>query len=138
MDSVSFTSYYSNHKNMTLTARKMGTLGKSQTPLGGLGTFQSGTTFNIPYVNDPKWDAFNAAGQATTSLDAAKQVVRQAAQYVVDQHFVITTVVPDLFGLYQPWLHGYNAQIYAISGPGGPSLINFYGARYWIDQSIKK
>jgi hypothetical protein len=60
---------------------------------------------------------------------------------MVKQHWVVSLDTPNLFGLYQPWLKGYNGQNFAISGVGGsgsPLFIGFYAARFWIDQNMKK
>jgi hypothetical protein len=43
------------------------------------------------------------------------------------------------FGFYQPWLHGYNAQFFGVSGPAiGALLLGYYPPRFWIDQNMKK
>jgi hypothetical protein len=39
---------------------------------------------------------------------------------------------PTSYALVQPWLMGYNGQNYAFS-----NLIQTYGARCWINQSVK-
>jgi peptide/nickel transport system substrate-binding protein len=137
MESASYISYIGAHSNLTLTARKVGTLGKSNGPSGAANTWLSGTKNDIAMVNDPAWDDLYAQMQAATTIDSAKVIAKAACKMFVDQHYVITTVIPSQFGLYQPWLHGYNAQQGAISGPGGPSFIDWYGARYWIDSTLK-
>ena len=45
-----------------------------------------------------------------------KQVIKDANEYVAQQHFVISLLQPNLFAFYQPWLKGYNGQDDAISG----------------------
>jgi len=43
------------------------------------------------------------------------------------------------YSLCQPWLKGYNAQAHSIwMGAGGPSMLGFYSARYWVDRKLKK
>jgi peptide/nickel transport system substrate-binding protein len=137
MESASYISYIGAHSNMTLTARKVGTLGKSNGPSGAANTWLSGTKNDIAMVNDPEWDALYNQMQAATTIDSAKAIAMAACKMYVDKQYIITTVIPKQFGLYQPWLHGYNAQQGAISGPGGPSFIDWYGARYWIDSTLK-
>ena len=137
MDAASYISYIGSHNNMTLTARKVGTMGKSNGPSGVTGTWNAGTRNNVAMVNDPAWQALVTQMAAATTVDSCKAIAQAACKLAIDQNYVITTVIPDQFGLYQPWLHGYNAQQGAISGPGGPSFIDWYGARYWIDSTLK-
>ena len=54
------------------------------------------------------------------------------------QHYAIALLHPSLYGLYQPWLKGYNGQNQAVSGIVTPRLICFYEARFWIDSNLKK
>jgi len=137
MESASYMAYIGVHSNLTLTARKVATMGKSNGPSGVTVTWLSGTKNDVAMVNDPAWDALYNQMQAATTIDSAKVIAQAACKLAIDQHYVITTVIPDQFGLYQPWLHGFNAQQGAISGPGGPSFIDWYGARYWIDSAMK-
>jgi hypothetical protein len=64
--------------------------------------------------------------------------VKDTNEYVARQHFVISLLQPNTFGLYQPWLKGYSGQNQSISGTNGPKLLAFYAARFWIDQGLKK
>jgi hypothetical protein len=89
-------------------------------------------------VSDPTFDAFYPKAMAATSVDGVKQVVRDANEYVARQHFDISLLQENYFGLSQPWLKGYNAQMDSISASAGPTLLFFYDARFWIDQSLKK
>jgi len=41
-------------------------------------------------------------------------------------------------GIVAPWLKGYNGQNRSIPGTLVPFLEGFYGARFWIDPSVKK
>jgi hypothetical protein len=76
---------------------------------------------------------------SATTIDGLKQVVQDANKEVAEQHFVISLLQPSSFGLYQPWLVGYDGQYEAIGGVAlGPQLLGFYGARFWINQSVKQ
>ena len=135
MESGAFGNYQGNHSNMELCARKVGTIGKANEPISLLGTWEPNTRFNVAMVNDPTMNDYQAQGLAATTIDQAKSVVAAAAKYMISQHFVITLPVADQLAFCQPYVHGFNAQNGSISGPGGPSLLNFYGARWWIDSS---
>ena len=90
-------------------------------------------------VSDPVFDAFYPKAKAASSLDQLKQVLREANEYAARQHYVVSLLHPKQYALCQPWLKGYNAQVHAVwMGSGGPSLLGFYAARYWIDQNQKK
>lgn len=86
-------------------------------------------------VSDPIFDAFLPTAMAANTLDGVRQVMVSANKYVAQQHFVIVLPTPDLFSFYHPWLVGYDGQTGAFSGNYG--LVSFYGARFWINQSLK-
>jgi hypothetical protein len=60
-----------------------------------------------------------------------------ANKYAAQQHFAISLLQPMQYSLCQAWLKGFNAQYSAISGFSGPLLLFEYGARFWIDQTLK-
>jgi ABC-type transport system substrate-binding protein len=139
MDTASLTSFVTiNHQNDALAERNTGTLSLSVYPLRHLSRLQTGSSANVAMVSDPIFDAFYTQAMNATSTDHVKQVLKDANEYVAQKHFVISLLAPNLFGFCQPWLKGYNAQTAAVSGPNGPLLLFFYGARYWIDQSVTK
>ena len=75
---------------------------------------------------------------AMTNLNDTKKVVGDANEYVSEQHYVVSLLHPKQYALCQPWLKGYHAQVHAVwMGSGGPSLLGFYAARFWIDQNLK-
>ena len=87
-------------------------------------------------VNDPVFNAFYTKALSVTGIDQFKQIVRDANEYVARQHFAVSLVQPDLFGLTQPWLKGYSGQFGAQTAHN--ELLSFYLARFWIDQELKK
>ena len=126
------------HKNDQLAVSPNGILGVSFEPIRQLMRYQTGYPVNYNMVSDPIFDAFYPKALAATSVDQVKQVLKDANEYVARQHFGISLLTPNLFGLYQPWLKGYNGQTNAISGGSGPILMGFYLSRFWIDQNLKK
>jgi ABC-type transport system substrate-binding protein len=101
--------------------------------------FQTGYSVNFGMISDPVFDAYYPKAVATTSLDGIKQILKDANLYVAQQHYTISLLQPMSFGFYQPWLHGYNAQFFGVSGPAiGALLLGYYPPRFWIDQNMKK
>jgi hypothetical protein len=90
-------------------------------------------------VSDAVFDSFYPRAVAAADEYQLKQVLREANEHVARQHFVISLLQPRAYALCQPWLKGgYNAQVHSIwMGSGGPSMLSFYGARFWIDQKLK-
>ena len=141
MDSASFSSFVvSNHKQDALADRAVGSgaLGLQYYPLRQITRFETGYPTNTVMVNDPVYNAFCNSAVAATSTADLQKIMIDANQYVAQQHFVVSLLQQMQFCLYQPWLKGYNGQRNALSGSSGPQLLFFYGARFWIDQNLKK
>jgi peptide/nickel transport system substrate-binding protein len=113
-----------------------GALGLVSEPLNHLERFRPGFQANYAMVNDPVFNAFYTKALSVTGIDQFKQIVRDANEYVARQHFAVSLVQPDLFGLTQPWLKGYSGQFGAQTAHN--ELLSFYLARFWIDQELKK
>jgi peptide/nickel transport system substrate-binding protein len=140
MDLATFSGYVvTSHQNDALAMRQPGanSLGVTYYPLRQFAKFESGQSGDIAMVNDPVFNAFYPQALATTSTDDLKTVVTNMDQYVAQQHFVISLLQPMQYSLCQPWLKGYNGQYGATSGPAGPLILYFYGARMFIDQNLK-
>jgi ABC-type oligopeptide transport system substrate-binding subunit len=120
------------HAQDQMAARNQASVGLNYQPFVQLGKFRTGGGSNVASVSDPVFDAFLPTAQAATTLDAVKQVMVSANQYVAQQHFVIVLPTPSSFSFYQPWLNGYNGQASIFSGNYG--LLGFNGARFWIDK----
>jgi ABC-type transport system substrate-binding protein len=116
-----------------------GAVGRSVEPLVQILKFYTyNASGNYQLISDPAWDAFQDNTKTAATVDAAKTLVKNANQYMAQQHFVISLLQPLNSDLYQPWLKGFNAQDDALSGRFGPTFLGFYGARFWIDQGLKK
>ena len=127
-----------NHKHDQMVYRPYGPLGHTKAPARIITNFYTGLSKNFNMVSDPVFDAFYPKAKAASSLDQLKQVLREANEYAARQHYVVSLLHPKQYALCQPWLKGYNAQVHAVwMGSGGPSLLGFYAARFWIDQKLK-
>jgi peptide/nickel transport system substrate-binding protein len=127
-----------NHKQDQMAQRTAGSLAYSYEPVRQLYKYMTNYSLNFGMISDPTYDAFVTKALAATSVDAMKAVLRDANEYVVRQHWVISLIAPNTFTLAQPWLLGFNAQNNAITGTGtGPNTLAFYASRYWIDQKLK-
>jgi len=139
MDSASWSGFVSTgHKQDQMVYATLGELGLGYEPTKQIPAFRTGSASNWDMVSDPVYDAFYPKVIGATNMDDIKQIVKDTNEYVARQHFVISLLQPNTFGLYQPWLKGYSGQNQSISGTNGPKLLAFYAARFWIDQGLKK
>ena len=139
MGSNDWLTFISNKKHDQLIYRPYGPLGNTYAPLRAITRFQTGLSANFMMVSDPVFDAFYPKAIAATNVDDLKKIMRDANERVARQHYAVSLLQPAAYSLSQPWLKGYNAQVHSVwMGSGGPSLLGFYGARFWIDQNLKK
>jgi peptide/nickel transport system substrate-binding protein len=140
-DSASWTAYVqTQHLHDAMACRGTGQLAQIYEPIRQLNNFRTGYSTNgINMVNDPTWDAFFTNAMAATTTSDVQKIVAQANEYVAQQHWVISLLLPNVYALYWPWLKGYQGEYSSISGQNlGPQLLGFYGARFWIDLNLKK
>lgn len=130
----------SGHNQDQLAQRTSGgQLGLSYEPIRHLNGLMTGYPHNYMMVHDTVFDSFYLKAMAATSIDNTKKIVKDANRYVARQHFAISLCQINTFNLYQPWLKGYTGQDCATSADtGGPQLLFFYPARFWIDKELKK
>jgi peptide/nickel transport system substrate-binding protein len=121
-----------------LSFRSNGSLGLAFEPMTQLTQFQTGNSSNYYGLSDSGFDAFYPKALSATNIDEIKQIVKDANLLVARQHYLISLLQPVTFGLCQPWLKGFTYPIGAVGSSSGPFMIGFYGARYWIDQNLKK
>jgi ABC-type transport system substrate-binding protein len=140
MDPASWTNFVLTQKKYTQLASSStgGKLGRVVEPLVALPAFNTGDTANYMMITDPAYDAIVTKAIASTTVDQAMQLLQAANQEMATQHFVVSLLIPMTFDFVQPWLQGYIGQDDALSGRFGPSFLGFYGARFWIDQNMKK
>ena len=120
------------HKQDALAANYAGQLGRTTEPMTQIAKFYSTTATNYEDIQDPAYDAFYTQALTATTLDGVKAALKNANQYILQQHYLISLVQPMTFSFVQPWLKGYNGQNNGLSGSFGPSLLFFYPARFWV------
>jgi peptide/nickel transport system substrate-binding protein len=137
MESNACTALAEGRKFDQLVFRQYGPFGHCYAPFQAITRFH--TNSNIMMVSDPIIDALYPKAMVTTSEEELKQILKDMNERVARQHFAISLLPPLDYALCQPWLKGYHSQIHSIwMGIGGPSRLSFYGARFWIDQNLKK
>ena len=137
-DSGTWNNYViTNHKNTGLAIRAYGSLGFNFSPNFQFGRYIAGGTANYMMINDPKFNTYLTRANQATTEDAWKALDTEECMQVAQQHVVISLLLPNIFSLYQPWLKGFSGQYGATWGFGGPELLYFYAARFWVDQSLK-
>ena len=136
MDSASWAAFVQQgHKQDALAYRTQMTLGASFDPFHMLTTFLSTYANNFRGTKDPIVDGYYTQAYSATTIDSLKQIIKDLNIRVAQQHFSVSLLQPLSYSLVQPWLKGYNSQIFGISGGGaGAQLLFFYGARFWITQ----
>jgi ABC-type transport system substrate-binding protein len=139
METASFVNFVMiNHKNDQLVQRSASSLGLATEPIRQLERFRTGAMPNYMMISDPVFDDFLPQAMAANNIDGVKLVIRKANEHVARQHFAVSLIQPMQYSLYQPWLKGYQGQFFALSAAsGGPPLIFFYPARFWIDRQVK-
>ena len=122
-----------------LIYRPYGPLGHTYAPLRAITRFRTGYSANHMMVADPVFDAFYPRAAAAATEDELKQVLKEANEHVARQHYAVSLLIPIQYHLCQPWLKGFHGQGHSIwMGTGGPSMLSFYAARFWVDRKLKK
>jgi peptide/nickel transport system substrate-binding protein len=126
-------------KHDALMYRPYGPLGHNKPPLRVVTQFQTGYAANFAHVSNPVFDSFYPRATTAKNDDELKKVIRDANEHVARQHYAVSLLLPLQYSLYQPWVKAYAAQGHSVwMGSGGPSLLSYFGARYWIDRDVKK
>jgi peptide/nickel transport system substrate-binding protein len=125
------------HHEDALAYLPNGSLGLGYYPMRQLMKFVTGGLSNDMMVSDPKIDAWYAQSLNASGIDQVKQIVHDEGQYVVQQHFLISLIQPNVYFLYQPWVVGFNGQYGAYCDGSGPLMGFHYYARFWINQSAQ-
>jgi peptide/nickel transport system substrate-binding protein len=122
-----------------LVWREYGPLGHNYSPMGAINRLHSHHEPNWLGIHDPVMDAFFPKALAATNEDELKLISRDVNERVARQHYVVSLLQRSVFTLCQPWMKGYHGQIHSVwMGMGGPSRLSLYGARFWIDEKLKK
>ena len=137
LDAATFASFVNAaHKNTAFVIRNSGALALAFYPLRHLLRYGTGQPANAAMVAG--FDHFYNDALAATSVDGVKKIVQAANEDVARNHYSVSLLCPMNFNFCQPWLKGFNAQYGSFAGTNGPFFLFEYGARWWIDQSVKK
>jgi ABC-type transport system substrate-binding protein len=135
MDPASWISFVLvNHKHDQLSQRTEPPQGYVYEPIRLLHGLQTGHSTS-QMINDTVLNTFYPKALAVTNLDEVLQIYRDANEYMVRQHFVVSLLQPTSYALCQPWLKGYSAQFGSVMTY---SVLSFDLARFWIDRDMKK
>ena len=135
MDPTSWLSFVNtNHKHDALAMRNQGVIGINYEPNMQINKFKTGYRVNYTMVSDPNYDALVTESLSALTVDAYKAVMQKVNKLVAEQHYVISICQPQLFTVYQPWIHGFHAQNNSLSLTGSNSALFFfqYTARFWL------
>lgn len=136
MDTAALNTMLHNHANDQMAFNT--TLGYTFPPLKGFQHWQTATQYDWTDVNDPSWNSLMAQALAAPTLTQTQALVYQANQYMASQQWEESLPTPSNFAVCEPWLKGYNAQTFSISGGNGILAVGFYCSRFWIDQNLKQ
>ena len=140
MESTDWTAFViTNRKHDQLAYAAVNPYGHSYEPTRQLNRLHTGYSSNHLMISDPVFDAYLPKATAAASETEIKQILKDANERVVRQHFAISLLKPMQYSLHQPWFKGYHGQFGSVCSPAGsPQLLFFYPARFWIDQKLKK
>jgi peptide/nickel transport system substrate-binding protein len=139
LPSAAWTAYVQTNRSATgLIWRNGGSLGLNYQFLRQFTRYQTGYATNWLNVSNPTLDALYPAAVNATSMDQIQQLLVTLNQLVAQNQWAVSLLPIVSYGVYQPWLKGYNGQFFAISGgASGPYFLGFFGSRFWIDQNVK-
>jgi len=88
---------------------------------------------NFTHNNDSQYDAIVEKIMEATTMDEAKKLIIEADMYTLRQHWAVQGYMTGTnVTTYWPWVKGYSGE----STMG--NVYQFYFARWWIDQNLKK
>ena len=140
MEATAWIAYCKSSKSYDqMVNRKGGAMvGLGYEPFVQITKFTTSSDSNYAIVRDPVMDSLPGLAAAATTTAEVKQLLKQANELAVRQHYTIALLQAVDFIVYQPWLKGYYGQSRSISGKSTAFFLGFYGARFWIDQNLKR
>ena len=83
-------------------------------------------------MSDPVYDAMYEAQQNATTVEESRRLTREGYLYALERHWSIWGGEVPQFNVSQPWVKGYNGEIWL-----GVGQQDTFFARLWIDQDLK-
>ena len=115
----------------------MGTVGGSNSiaGVGGMLRWQAHSTadWNVPKFKDAEVDALIEAAESATSIAEEQRLSREADMLIIKQHRYVWGPKAGKYIAIQPWVEGYNGELYFGISHRLPIL-----ARLWIDSELKE
>ena len=102
-------------------------------PVGTQKRYTPGAHWNSSNVNDPVYTAKFEAALAATTLDEQYRLAGELNQYGIEEFWSIWTPNFPAFTAVQPWLIGFNNEVYMGNGQFNQVL-----TRLWIDSELKE
>jgi peptide/nickel transport system substrate-binding protein len=108
-------------------------------PSALISTHHSANPANASRSQDPIFDALSESMNVVSDPAEAQQLMIEADQRYLSQHYTVMTFPLVVFNVWQPYLKGYSGE----GGIGGPMemITPFWTvafARCWIDQDLKE
>jgi peptide/nickel transport system substrate-binding protein len=139
MDPPAWVAFVNANQQDQISQRSSPSLGFAFEPLIQVQHFMTGFKNSSMATGFADFDQFYPAALAATSIPQVKQVLKDANEVVAREHFCVSLCQIYTYSLSQPWLIGYNGQNHSLyGGSNGPLLLCYYGARFWINQDLKK
>jgi peptide/nickel transport system substrate-binding protein len=140
MESAAWADFVSKgRKHDQLAHRVVGPMGHTSAPMFDLTQYAKGARNNWAMVDDAGFNSFLPRALAATDFEDLRKIMREANEYVAQQHFSICLQRIMAYSLCQPWVKGFNGQFgSAWAHGGGPAMLSFYLGRFWVDENAKK
>ena len=101
--------------------------------VAGLGAYYTTTSWAHSNVSDPVYDAMYEAQQAATTVEESRRLTREGYLYALERHWSIWGGEVPQFNVSQPWVKGYNGEIWL-----GVGQQDTFFSRIWIDSELKE
>ena len=106
-------------------------LGNDHNPNNQIERLTIGGSWNRTGHQDPVMDAKAKAALTASTLEEQQRLVAEADMYSIEQHWYIWGPKVPQFDAVQPWVKGFNGEIFFHPAPGWPF------SRLWIDSALK-
>jgi peptide/nickel transport system substrate-binding protein len=102
-------------------------------PMTSLGwRWGGGSHHNWSGIDDPIFNDLYERAQSAQSFEEQRQLIIQAADYDITNHFIISLLPKNKYAAYQPWLMGFNGE-YGL----GQRMCGPIYARVWLDLDLR-
>ena len=101
--------------------------------VAGLGAYYTHTSWAHSNVSDPVYDAMYEAQQTAATEEESQRLTREGYLYALERHWSIWGGEVPQFNVSQPWVKGYNGEIWL-----GVGQQDTFFSRIWIDTELKE